>query len=186
MDAAERAVGVGLEPGVDAVDVEGMAALGEEAQGLVLLELVEADGAVGDAHHTLPLPVPAHRHRLDQRLLYAAAAAGVSCAVGRRRGGGVAAGGGAGGGAVLGGDGVVGDEEEGGGEDADDGDDEGGEVGVGGVRCLQEEGGRRRRREGGDGAPPGAVYAADALGAVSGVAIRPCLWIPNRTHSYNQ
>lgn len=173
MGAAERAVGVGLEPGVDAVDVEGMAALGEEAQALVLLELVEADGAVGDAHHPLPLPlpVPAHRHRLDQRLLHAA---GVSGPVGRRGSGGAAAGGRAGGGAVLGGDGVVGDKEEGGGEDADDGDDEGGEVVVGGVRRLQGEGGRRRRGEDGDGAPPGAVDAAGALGAVSDVvAIRP-------------
>lgn len=36
---------MGVEPGVDALDVEGVLALGEEAQDLLRLELVQAHGA---------------------------------------------------------------------------------------------------------------------------------------------
>jgi hypothetical protein len=49
--AAERAVDVGAEPGVDAGDVERVAALGEEAEELAVAELAEADGAVGGTEH---------------------------------------------------------------------------------------------------------------------------------------
>ena len=45
-EAAERAGGVGVEPGVDALDVEGVAAFGEEAEDLGVVEAAEADGAV--------------------------------------------------------------------------------------------------------------------------------------------
>lgn len=43
--AAERAAGVALEPPVDAVDVEGVLALGEEAEDFSVFEFGEADGA---------------------------------------------------------------------------------------------------------------------------------------------
>lgn len=45
-EAAERAGGVGVEPAVDALDVEGVAAFGEEAEDLGVVEAAEADGAV--------------------------------------------------------------------------------------------------------------------------------------------
>lgn len=45
-EAAERAGGVGVEPGVDALNVEGVVAFGEEAEDLRVFEAAEADGAV--------------------------------------------------------------------------------------------------------------------------------------------
>lgn len=45
--AAGGAGGARAEPGVDACDVEGVAAAGEHAQRVAVGELVEADGAVG-------------------------------------------------------------------------------------------------------------------------------------------
>lgn len=44
--SAERAGGVAEEPGVDAVDVEGVAAGGEQPELILVGELAEADGAV--------------------------------------------------------------------------------------------------------------------------------------------
>lgn len=44
--AAERAVGVGLEPDVDAVDVEGVGAGGKETEVFVWLEVSEANRAL--------------------------------------------------------------------------------------------------------------------------------------------
>lgn len=44
--AAERAVGVGPEPRVDAGDVERVATLGQRATAVAVLELRQADGAV--------------------------------------------------------------------------------------------------------------------------------------------
>lgn len=45
--AAERAVGVVLEPDVYAVDVENVAAVGDDSELLVVLEFAETDGAFG-------------------------------------------------------------------------------------------------------------------------------------------
>lgn len=44
--AAKGAGGMGSEPDVDAVDVEGVGAEGERAEQVVVLELEEAHGAV--------------------------------------------------------------------------------------------------------------------------------------------
>uniref|UniRef100_A0A7N0SXZ3 Uncharacterized protein n=1 Tax=Kalanchoe fedtschenkoi TaxID=63787 RepID=A0A7N0SXZ3_KALFE len=46
ISAADGAGGVGREPGVDALRVEHVVALGEEPEGLLLVELVQADGAL--------------------------------------------------------------------------------------------------------------------------------------------
>lgn len=48
MRPAERAVIVGLQPRVDAVDVEGMGAVGEETEELLVLELGQTDGTFYD------------------------------------------------------------------------------------------------------------------------------------------
>lgn len=56
-DAAERAGGVGLEPDVDAFDVEAVLAFGKEAEELSRFEPVEADRALE------PLPVAGQRSK---------------------------------------------------------------------------------------------------------------------------
>lgn len=69
--AAERAGGVRQQPRVDAVDVERVAALGEEAEAVVVRELAEADRAV---ERILPAgadhgAVEEHRQRVDEGLV---------------------------------------------------------------------------------------------------------------------
>jgi hypothetical protein len=66
--AAERAVDVGAEPGVDALDVERVDALGQQPKELAVLELAEADGTVGGAERAAGA-VPRERDRLDRRLV---------------------------------------------------------------------------------------------------------------------
>jgi hypothetical protein len=66
--AAERAGDVGAEPGVDALNVERVGALGEQPQELAVLELAEADGAVGGAEHAAGA-VPRERDGLDRRVV---------------------------------------------------------------------------------------------------------------------
>ena len=66
--AAERAADVGAEPGVDALDVERVGALGEQPKELAVLELAEADGAVGGAERAAGA-VPRERDGLDRRLI---------------------------------------------------------------------------------------------------------------------
>lgn len=66
--AAERAADVGAEPGVDALDVERVGALGQQPEELAVLELAEADGAVGCAERTAGT-VPRERDGLDRRLV---------------------------------------------------------------------------------------------------------------------
>jgi hypothetical protein len=65
--AAERAVDVRAEPGVDAPDVERVRAPGEQPQELAVRELTEADGAVGGAAGARA--VPRERDGLDRRLV---------------------------------------------------------------------------------------------------------------------
>lgn len=72
---AERAVGVVLEPNVDAVDVEHVATVGDYPQLLFLLELIQADRALAvaplveiSALFSLVL-VPKDRDRSDYRLV---------------------------------------------------------------------------------------------------------------------
>jgi hypothetical protein len=69
--STERAVGVGLEPGVDAGGVEGVAALGQPAEAFVLLELGEADGAIGAVDGTLAFSVLADGDGADDGLVQA-------------------------------------------------------------------------------------------------------------------
>ncbi|KAB8108702.1 hypothetical protein EE612_044588, partial [Oryza sativa] len=71
--AAERAGGVRQQPRVDAVDVEGVAALGEEPEAVVVGELAEADRAV---ERVLPAgaddgAVEENRQRVDEGLVHA-------------------------------------------------------------------------------------------------------------------
>uniref|UniRef100_A0A0D3F962 Uncharacterized protein n=1 Tax=Oryza barthii TaxID=65489 RepID=A0A0D3F962_9ORYZ len=188
--AAERAVGVGLEPGVDARDVEGVAALGQQPEALAVAELAEADGAVRAVHEAVAAPVLAHCDLVDQRLVHPVRqrdaprllAPGIVSAVGAAAAAAVSAGAkesvpeGAEGAAVLGYDGVVADEEEGAREHPDDGDDERREGWAGGVvgAGAGDVEGRRRWRED-EVAPLRAVHAAEALGAIPGWLIgHPC------------
>lgn len=66
--AAERAADVGPEPGVYALNVERVGALGEQPEELAVLELAEADGAVGSAEHAAGA-VPRKRDGLDRRVV---------------------------------------------------------------------------------------------------------------------
>lgn len=50
---AERAVGVGLKPRVDAVDVEGVAARRQQPEPLAVAEVGQANGALLAAAHRL-------------------------------------------------------------------------------------------------------------------------------------
>jgi hypothetical protein len=96
--SAERAVDVRAEPGVDAGDVERVAALGQQAHELAVLELAEADGAVRRAEERRPGAVPRRGDGVNGRLVqphgpdvpdvvdHPAAAVGVVARV-RRRGG---------------------------------------------------------------------------------------------------
>lgn len=163
-----------FQPGIDALDVEGMATLGEQAKCLVLPELAEAHRAVGAVDQSIASPVLAHRNLIDQGLVEPARRGDVPCLVAaglakavlelavvrtvaaEPPAEGVEAA------AVLGDDGVVADEEEGAGEDADDGDHEGGEGRAGAV-VGDLQGGRRWENH---VAPLGAVDAAEALSAV--------------------
>ena len=72
--AAEGASGVGVEPRVDALDVEGVPALGEEAEDLGALEAVEADGAL-EAFLVVAAECAEAEHR--ERLHHSAVDAGV-------------------------------------------------------------------------------------------------------------
>jgi hypothetical protein len=63
--AAEGAVDVGAEPGVDALDVERVRSPREQPQELAVHELAEADGAVGGGARA----VPRERDGLDRRLV---------------------------------------------------------------------------------------------------------------------
>ena len=74
--AAQGAGGVRVEPHVDALEVEAVAALGQRAPHLVLLELPQADGAfqpVSDfgRFHMLRRLVPEFRQRFHRRLAQA-------------------------------------------------------------------------------------------------------------------
>ena len=149
---AHGAIGVGGEPRVDAGDVEGVAALGEQSERLIFLKLAEADGAVGPLDEAVAALVFHDRDRADHRLLQPdradvpdgvvnnhiffidkIAAAVFFFGIAPRRRVGV--------GGVEFVDGVAGEEEEGGGED-----DEGGGEGVGERGFVWSDEGRRRRR----------------------------------------
>jgi hypothetical protein len=67
--SAERAVDVRAEPGVDAGDVERVAALGQQAHELAVLELAEADGAVRRAEEPRPGAVPRRGDGVNGRLV---------------------------------------------------------------------------------------------------------------------
>uniref|UniRef100_A0A804MB69 Uncharacterized protein n=1 Tax=Zea mays TaxID=4577 RepID=A0A804MB69_MAIZE len=68
--AAQRAVGVRLEPLVDALLVEGVAALGQQPQALPVPELAEAHGAVrGVDRRRVTAPVLAQGDLADQGLV---------------------------------------------------------------------------------------------------------------------
>jgi len=67
--AAERAADVGAEPGVDALHVERVGALGEQPEELAVLELAEADGAVGGGGAEHAVAVPRERDGLDRRVV---------------------------------------------------------------------------------------------------------------------
>lgn len=68
---AERAVGVGPEPHVDAGHVEGVAAFGQEPESVVLAELAEANRAVRAVDQALALSVPNGGDGVYDRLLQA-------------------------------------------------------------------------------------------------------------------
>lgn len=129
---AERAVGGGVEPGVDAVDVEEVEAGRQQPEPLPLLELAEAHRALARrlglrCPQLLGLPVPERGYPAYRRLLQAAArlwCCGVDDMVVMLRGNDVVVVAAPGGEAAPGEEEVVGEEEEGGGEDADDGDGE--------------------------------------------------------------
>ncbi|XBH63806.1 hypothetical protein VPH35_117699 [Triticum aestivum] len=185
--AAERAVGVRLEPGVDARQVESVAALGQQPQALAVPELAQADGAVRGVDEPVAALVLAHGDLSDQRLVHPVRrrdlplllSPGIAPAVATASATTAAAGAGAKepapqgaeGAAVLGDDGVVADEEEGAGEHPDDGDDEGREGGAGvAVAVAAGAGDVEDRRRGWEDevAPLRAVHAAQALGAIPG------------------
>jgi len=154
--SAERAVGVALEPSVDAVDVEDMEAGGQHPDPLLVLKLTEAHralargrgGRISSGSGILDdglLPVPEGRQCLDDGLLEPARLCGWGTAgdwEAAGAGGGRLApstvAGGIGGGAVVvpleaaaDDEDVVGEEEHGGGEDAEHGEHEDGEAGDG-------------------------------------------------------
>lgn len=153
-----------LEPCVDAVDVERMAAFRKQPDAVAVLELAEAHRAVGPVDDEATTgPILVGGHFIDEAVVEAVRLGVVpggrgSWVFGR---GGEA--GSAGTAAVVGEDNVVGDEKEGGGDDGDDGNEERGEEGVGGGRGWwgwEEKEARLR-----------AVVAAYVLGAV------PWLWL---------
>lgn len=162
---------MGPEPHVDAGTVEGVGALGEKPQGFSLLELPEADRAVGALHDPLLLDELNLSEGPDQRLLQPATGWRV-IPVEAECIGGIAAAPlppeGVEPAAVPGDDGVVEDEHEDTGQDADDDDEERREAGVvGGVSEAESRRRRRQRRLLEDEAPLGAVTTAEPLGAVS-------------------
>lgn len=197
--AAERAAGVRLEPRVDAGQVEGVAALGEQAEALAVPELAEAHGAVRAVNHEpVAALVLAHGDLVDQRLVHPVrrrqvprillASGGIGAVAAARAGAGAGAEEpgpeGAEGAAVLGDDGVVADEEEGAGEHPDDGDDEGREGGAGGVVVAAGPGdveGRRRGRED-EVAPLRAVHAAQALRAIPRWLVGHPRWLRHQSY----
>lgn len=126
---AERAVGGGVEPGVDAVDVEEVEAGRQQPESLPLLELAEAHRALArqlGLQCLLGLPVTERGYPAYRRLLQAAArrwCGRVDDMMVMLRGDVVVVAA-PGGEAALGEEEVVGEEEEGGGDDADDGDGE--------------------------------------------------------------
>lgn len=65
--AAEGAIRLRFQPGVNARRVERVVALGEEPERLAIAELGEADGALGSFDHSVSLPVLADGDRLDDR-----------------------------------------------------------------------------------------------------------------------
>lgn len=131
---AEWAVGGGVEPGVDAVDVEEVEAGRQQPEPLPLLELAEAHRALARhlglwclAWRHWRLPVPERGYPPYRRFLQPAARCWlrrVDDVVVMLRGDDVVVVAAPGGEAAPGEDEVVGEEEEGSGQDADDGDGE--------------------------------------------------------------
>lgn len=156
---AEWAVGVALEPSVDAVDMEDMEAAGQEPDPLLFLELAEAHCALAGIDSVLDsLPVPERRQRLDCRLLEPARLGGRPAHGGHREASGGAAaaagddeaghvGGAAPVEAAADDEDVVGEEEDGGGEDAQHGEHQDREARDGWVvRCGRRRSCQWRRR----------------------------------------
>lgn len=69
-DATERAGGVGVEPRIDAFDVEAVAALGQQPERLRGLEPAQAHCALQPLLLPLQRPEPEDRERLDHRSIH--------------------------------------------------------------------------------------------------------------------
>lgn len=144
------------QPGVDAGEMESVAALGEQAEALRLQELAEADGANRAMDLAVAPPVLVDRDLADQGLVESVGPGRLAASVIGGEASLVVA---AEPEAVVGSESAVAEKEEGAGKDANGGDEDGGGSGGGGG-----ERGRRRRSE--DVAPLRAVDAAEARGAV--------------------
>lgn len=66
----KRASGVGQEPGIDALDMEGMAALGEKPELVVTVKLAEANSAIEGILEAYDGFVEEHREGVDEGLVH--------------------------------------------------------------------------------------------------------------------
>lgn len=135
--SAKRAIGVRAQPGVDAWEMEGVAALGEQAEALRLPELAEADGANRVMDRAVAPPVLADRDLADQGLVESVGPGRVAAGVIAGKASLVVA---AEPEAVAGSESAVAEKEKGAGKDANGGEEDGGDSGGGG-----RERGRGRR-----------------------------------------